>query len=394
MSSQHKCTIVIPIHCINDDNVTFENFFEPASLDLSVDCSRIGLPSIPVQTRYFPIPEAPIFDIVNAHIGTPIVSYDDELFRYIEYQFSCPEGYAYSWLEFSSILSIPDKIWTKEYDEDHEFYDLFAIDSFSTHYGLIDGREFGMSSKISFPAKQYFCEIFFNLICGLITSTNIAYRGSIETRFAILSTTDWIDDEYYGLPNTQAFVLSGLYSEYISPTLYQEYPALCWPDFTRLPLRDVWRWARSIPGFVDSSLSISNIGRALNSFCFLFKPLHQGEKLLYSVMGLEAVYTSREAGKGAQLRQNIPRLIDVDRLLKGKDYKKILKKIYGQRSAFIHGGKNLPNPFRPSLYSPKDVSEHDMDLWEARTYAFILLVESLRRVSLLNYKEIVFEQSE
>ena len=108
-------------------------------------------------------------------------------------------------------------------------------------------------------------------------------------------------------------------------------------------------------------------------------------------MGLEALYTTREGRIGPQLRQNIPRLIDIDKLLKGKDYTEILKKIYDQRSAFIHGRKNLPNPFRPSLYAPEDVTEHDMEMWEARTYALIFLVESLRELSLRNDKEITFE---
>src|SRR5262245_17576980 len=126
MSSQHKCTIIIPIHYMeddnttNDDHITLENFLEPVSLDLSVNCSRIGLPSIPIKTRYFRIPEQPIFDIVNAHIGTPTVSYDDELFHYLEYQFNCPNGWSYGWLEFSSILTITDEMWDREYDEDHE----------------------------------------------------------------------------------------------------------------------------------------------------------------------------------------------------------------------------------------------------------------------------------
>src|SRR5262245_57967044 len=115
MTSQHKCTIIIPIHYIDDENTTFENFFEPVSLDLNVDCSRIGLPSIPVKTRYFRIPEQPIFDIVNAYIGTPTIRYDDELFHYLDYQFNCPDGWAYHWLEFSSILSITDEMWNGEY---------------------------------------------------------------------------------------------------------------------------------------------------------------------------------------------------------------------------------------------------------------------------------------
>src|SRR5215510_268934 len=121
MPSQHKCTIIIPINYVDTGITAFENFFEPVSLDLSVNCSRIGLPSIPIKTRYFRIPEQPIFDIVNAHIGTPTVSYDDELFHYLEYPFNCPNGWSYGWLEFSSILTITDEMWDREYDEDHEF---------------------------------------------------------------------------------------------------------------------------------------------------------------------------------------------------------------------------------------------------------------------------------
>ncbi len=389
MTTYHNCTIILPVNYLGENDCKFREFLNLTLLDLQVDCHRIGLKDYPVKIEYFSVPEQPIFDIINAYIGAPLITYDDELFHYLDYNFNIPDTFAYSWIKFESTLCVEEEDWEKEYDEEHEFFELYSIERYSHQYGLIDGKEFGMGSIINSPAKQYFCEKLYNLICSLIIASNIVDPGIWESRCAIVSTTDLIDDEYYGLSNSQTHFLDGIYSEYIvsSSNSGEKFK---WPEFPILSFHDIWKWVKTIPGFIDGSLSNSNVGRALNAFSYNFKPLHQGEKLLYNIMALEALYSSGRGGIGAQLRNNIPRYVDTQKLLNGNESDVIIRKLYDQRSRYIHGSKNLPNPFRPMIYPVEDVENFDVELWEAKTYAFLILVETLRKLANSNSDTLAF----
>ena len=108
-------------------------------------------------------------------------------------------------------------------------------------------------------------------------------------------------------------------------------------------------------------------------------------------MALEAMYTNGERGIRKQLKRNIPKFIDVATIFGTDDSDELINKFYDQRSDYIHGLKNLPNPFRPGSFPNNQVHEHDSGLWTAKAHALVLLIESLRKLALQGDKEITFK---
>jgi hypothetical protein len=90
------------------------------------------------------------------------------------------------------------------------------------------------------------------------------------------------------------------------------------------------------------------------------------------VAALEAVFTTGRHRKQAQLIENIPLLIPVDKFFPGKSFRTLIEHLYEQRSRFAHGDNNVHNPFIEDLY--------DQEMRLAAMHAVALLIESLRRL--------------
>ena len=109
----------------------------------------------------------------------------------------------------------------------------------------------------------------------------------------------------------------------------------------------------------------------ISSFNFAVKRSYY-ETLLYSVMGLERLYTTGRNGKQQQLKQRIPAVI------KNASAKEI-EKIYELRSAFAHGSISMVEEY---------ISEEN---WSLAQKAFTILICSIRELVRNNARQFEFQ---
>src|SRR6185312_4459316 len=130
------------------------------------------------------------------------------------------------------------------------------------------------------------------------------------------------------------------------------------------------RWLQSLPGF-DEGIGRGKVGRAVSALAHVLSSDHEYEQiLLWSLLGLEALYGQDEGSKGAQLTRK-------SELLLGPiaAHKKELNSSYQVRSKFVHGSVDIPLP-----YTPYDAHEdfgkfHDSNS-DAAAYACAVLIAS------------------
>lgn len=111
-----------------------------------------------------------------------------------------------------------------------------------------------------------------------------------------------------------------------------------WPNIQILHIRDVWNWLLKRTGFI-SAIGESPIERALSAFTHIFDE-HDYEDLFYSLIGIEAIYTSGKQGVLEQLREKSAAIFG-----EPENYKNSLNKMYDIRSRFMHGTLNFPSKY-------------------------------------------------
>lgn len=144
-----------------------------------------------------------------------------------------------------------------------------------------------------------------------------------------------------------------------------------WPTFRQFSAPSVWEWYSKMPGVVTGSTS-SSVSRALSIYTRLFRQHYVSDELqdvVWSVAGIEAIlgesgYTIVGALK-SKLKVVFPG-IETAKV----DVEKSIGKMYGIRSALVHGSERLKGRF--SL----DESESEDDIHE--TFAAGILLALLQ----------------
>lgn len=159
-----------------------------------------------------------------------------------------------------------------------------------------------------------------------------------------------------------------------------------WPDFLELDPVDTWKWAIRQRGFLDGT-SDTPIGRALTAYSNLFGEAFSNgeiEELVWSLIGLEALYTRNEGSVLNQIVENCALLVPG-----ANEYKKKIKKLYGFRSRLLHGQKNIPNKFNADHATP-EIERIRESHYATRLLGTAVLVASLqclvhRKLDLLDF---------
>lgn len=158
-----------------------------------------------------------------------------------------------------------------------------------------------------------------------------------------------------------------------------------WPPIQDLPLIPVLQWLRDIPGFRDG-VPTGSLGRAVAALSRLlgYEDNVAGAALMWSMVGLEALYTSGKEGLSEQLREKAQVLLG-----RVETYKKRFTGLYNFRSEFIHGGRDLPLAYTP--YDAVDAFwKSEGAVYDAELLATSLLVASLQSMASRKMTELQF----
>lgn len=142
-----------------------------------------------------------------------------------------------------------------------------------------------------------------------------------------------------------------------------------WPRITRLKMLSVYNWI-SKPDWILDGTDGGGLVRALNAFSYIFVRHNGIGRLLYSLVGIEALYSKGE-GIVDQITQKTQTFLGPM-----KDFKKELKKMYQFRSRFVHGDMDFPGAFSDTCYQDRYGSELD----DAECFGEAVLVATLQEL--------------
>jgi len=158
-----------------------------------------------------------------------------------------------------------------------------------------------------------------------------------------------------------------------------------WPPLVNLPLPTTLAWLRGLPGF-EVGVPIGHLGRAVAALSHLLSDAAEygGPALMWTMIGLEALYTRGREGLSEQLREKTQVLLGVPE----SDAKRF-KGLYDYRSKFIHGGLDVP-----LMYTPYDAVDAFMksilDTYHAELTGIALLIATLQKMVTENRKDLKF----
>lgn len=146
-----------------------------------------------------------------------------------------------------------------------------------------------------------------------------------------------------------------------------------WPKLDDLPIDTCLRWLRSIPGF-EEGVPTGEAGRAVSALSrqLGYCEAAHGEALMWSMIGLEALYTQGREGLSEQLFEKAQVLLGPV-----KSHKKDFKRLYSHRSRFVHGAVDVPLSYTP--YDALDeFMNSTLDMWDVELLALAFLLGSLQ----------------
>ncbi len=161
---------------------------------------------------------------------------------------------------------------------------------------------------------------------------------------------------------------------------------LSWPKYVEISIADVLNWFTSKELSFDS-FSRTATERALNAWTHLFPESRKGEEhdLVYSIMAIEALYSSRGRGIKAQIH-------DRTQLILGPltKYNDNIKLMYKFRSDFFHGSVNIA----PDSYGTGDNESRDYNeqIFKSTSIAVFILTVTLQFMVKNNLDRLSFKQ--
>ncbi|HBC47475.1 MAG TPA: hypothetical protein DEO84_10080 [candidate division Zixibacteria bacterium] len=210
-------------------------------------------------------------------------------------------------------------------------------------------------------------------IINLFLAANIAKPGSIGFESGMIYTN--------GQFNTELGYFS---CDYLDREDYEVESII---RLRELPIKGVWDWFDSIEG-TEVNSAIGSVGRAIGALSYIFGPgsSHLWPQIIWSLLGLEAVYAPKRQLQKYQLTANIPKLLG-----KKAVAEELIEQLYELRLQFIHGDADFP-------FAHNDFNEiyglDDDKFYEAQHYALALLMATLQELSERGLTESPFTESE
>jgi hypothetical protein len=163
---------------------------------------------------------------------------------------------------------------------------------------------------------------------------------------------------------------------------------LGWPRLRQLDLGAAWQWARRFDGFT-SGFSNSAISRALNALTLAMdRQIDPLIGLLWSMVGVEALYNRRGVPIMEQLREKCTVLLGASPT--NRSIRKIFGDIYAFRSSFVHGGSDFAG--LNLLHDGLEAAErHREALWHTTPMSLAILVASLQELMHRNMTALEFD---
>lgn len=219
-------------------------------------------------------------------------------------------------------------------------------------------------------SKFFIADHLGDIIYELVFLTNIARPGSLTIWEGVVL----INGIKYGTTRPIFNFLSDAYEKSIK---------LKYPYFRFYQLNGIRTWLKS-NNISFYSKPESKIAVAINCITYIFSyELTNAERLIYSLIGLEALYTKGNNNITEQLNEKIQ--VYLGSLI---DYKRILKDMYSIRSRFLHG--DLPiKPF--FLFDNTGENDYEDEIYEALLISSSVLIRTIQKMIEEDRKEINFK---
>lgn len=143
-----------------------------------------------------------------------------------------------------------------------------------------------------------------------------------------------------------------------------------WPSLTSLSVKAAFGWLEQIPGF-NSGLLKGSTGHAVAA---LTRADESGMGIVWSVMGLEALYCDGNQNLGFQLQSKSTALLG-----EPAEYKKRVAQMYEYRSRVVHGSVDIPISYDEADAHEEYERYMDKDM-ESRDFALRLLLATIQRM--------------
>jgi hypothetical protein len=214
-------------------------------------------------------------------------------------------------------------------------------------------------------------------ITNLLVLTNICHPGMVGLE-ASGSKTNGIIGYPNPIPKMDSIsIQSGL--------LYAQ--KLSWPQIEDLKIADAWEWYLNQENFLEQEGFENDIcTRALNAYARMFECPTQDVSmhLVWSMVGIEALYEQGKFDVMQQVRENIPQILG-----QYVGFKKEFNRMYESRSRFIHGDVDIPGLFVLGDAHPK-YGQLDSDLDRTVSFAASILIASLQQIIKGNWPKVGF----
>jgi hypothetical protein len=212
-------------------------------------------------------------------------------------------------------------------------------------------------------------------VSDIFVMANLSRVGSIQVSDSLL-VQDGRLKEYSKLPAMDAEPL------YYAVDLATE---INWPKLQKISFKKVWTWANQNLEFLEG-FTHSSTGRALSAFSRFFVQAKDdwAMQLLWSLIGIEALYVRGKVSVMEQVREKIQVLLG-----KPTSRKKIISEMYDFRSRFMHGDLDFPGLYHVWDASP-DYEKYTSNQLEAVAIAIAILTATLQEIIVRGWTSLDF----
>ncbi len=249
--------------------------------------------------------------------------------------------------------------------------------SFEPAFGEFDGK-INITSQEEYNQLMMLNVIYFFRLCvkSLIFISHIAFPGGLK----LINENIFVDGiesdneaENIVIPNDLRLVID--YTKEIG-----------WPNFQMLKCIDVYKWMfKNDYSFIR--VSKSSTERALAAFSHLFETslAEVDFHLLWSLLGIEAIYCTERKNILKQLRNNI-------RLVMGdvKNHTKLINQMYDFRSRFVHGNTEIP-PLLCEAYSTNEDEKFNDRKYAVTKLSIAILICSIQEMIVKDMNKFSFK---
>jgi hypothetical protein len=162
-----------------------------------------------------------------------------------------------------------------------------------------------------------------------------------------------------------------------------------WPHARRIPLQQVVDWYSALR-IGPKQRADSGIERAIFAVYHLCRLDSQIDSILWLFHGIEALLSTRIGENLSGIVRRVSMLLDLNPKQRAHLNKK-LRELYDLRSAFVHGGYEVPHPMRSEVVDRR-LDDDYAKLVNANHFGFALLCSVLQVLAEKNIIELAFEE--